>query len=147
MKHAGFTTQDPTIVIAIIAILLAVAVPAYFDHRIRAKVVSAIDQARPVFLVVDRYYRSTGSPPNSNNDAKLTTTLTTELTSGITVGEAGTITIQFSDQAGKAAESSLTLRPEFAENGLVWHCEGNLDKKFWPADCRSGAMTIATSQQ
>ena len=63
-KHAaGFTLIELMIVIAIVAILVALAVPAYTDYTIRSKVAECINQAAVPKLAISEYAQTTGTAP------------------------------------------------------------------------------------
>jgi len=59
----GFTLIELMIVIAIVAILVALAVPAYQDYTIRAKVAECVNAAAVPKLSISEYYETTGSFP------------------------------------------------------------------------------------
>ena len=59
----GFTLIELMIVIAIVAILVALAVPAYQDYTIRAKVGECINQAAVPKLQISEYYETVGAFP------------------------------------------------------------------------------------
>ena len=61
----GFTLIELMIVIAIVAILVALAVPAYQDYAIRAKVGECIGQGAAGKLAIEEFYQSEGSMPGS----------------------------------------------------------------------------------
>ena len=56
----GFTLIELMIVIAILGILAAIAIPAYQDYAVRARISEAIAMAAPVKLAVSEYHQSEG---------------------------------------------------------------------------------------
>ena len=66
-KQQGFTLIELMIVVAIIGILAAIAIPAYQDYTCRAKISEAINAATPAKTAVSEYYVSTGDIPTSGN--------------------------------------------------------------------------------
>ena len=62
-KQSGFTLIELMIVVAIIGILAAIAIPAYQDYTIRAKVSEAVIASSPGKTSVSEFYASQGSMP------------------------------------------------------------------------------------
>ena len=70
-KEQGFTLIELMIVVAIIGILAAVALPAYQNYTNRAKVTEALSVAAAAKLAVAETFTSTGSLPTTNTEAGL----------------------------------------------------------------------------
>ena len=168
MKHVqkGFTLIELMIVVAIIGILAAIAIPAYQDYTIRSQVTEGLNLAGDIKAGVAEWYSNTGEWPAS----------LTEL--GVGVGSAGgsgdplaktgkyvksvdvadgVITITYGKDAnGAILDKMLTLTPGVNTNSdVVWVCgnanppagsitmssgSGTTDilDKYLPASCRSG---------
>ena len=129
----GFTLIELMIVVAIIGILAAVALPAYQDYTIRAKVSELILAASAFRTAVTEKYQADSSLPVSG--VGLTVTVSGKITAG-TVTNDGSITIQGSSLATSVGTAvTITVTPSISGNTLVWSCIGT-PAKFMPATCR-----------
>ena len=71
MKHKGFTLIELMIVVAIIGILAAIAIPQYQNYVARAQVSEALVMASGAKTAVAEYYMINGTFPQSNSEAGL----------------------------------------------------------------------------
>jgi len=145
-KQQGFTLIELMIVVAIIGILAAVALPAYQDYTTRAKVTELAVAADGCKNSVTEYYQAAGALPGDTATAGCSDAATNYIAS-LTVGAAGVITVKAaaSDQAGNAlpvgfASQNFILTPGINTSNasiLDWNCKASdIDKKFLPATCR-----------
>ena len=75
-KQQGFTLIELMIVIAIIGILAAIAIPAYQDYTIRAQVSEGLNLSGGAKAAVTEYFQDRGTMPTNNTDAGLSTPAT-----------------------------------------------------------------------
>lgn len=124
--------------IAVVGILAAIALPAYQDYVMRAKVMAGMVAADEAKLAVSEFYVRNHAMPDSLADAGVSST--TAMTPGVReIGfkkESGALTITYS--APQLAGSALILTPSAdASQNLVWHCIARDIRERWlPAACR-----------
>jgi type IV pilus assembly protein PilA len=147
----GFTLIELMIVVAIIGILAAIAIPAYQDYTIRAQVTEGLNLASAVKASVAEYYAQNGTWPIGLVGAAPALGYT-NLPSGKYVGSVdiatGTITITYGNQANANLVTApiLSLRPRLSANGdVVWICGRHTDTTIVgltdPAVAASGDTT------
>jgi len=135
----GFTLIELMIVVAIIGILAAVAIPAYQDYTIRAKVTEGLSLASAGKTAVSEFFASNGSLPSTNASAGMSeaASISGNDVGSVAVGADGVITVTFSSATDAIDGSTLFLTPETNTGGVTWDCTGgNLEPKYRPSSCR-----------
>ena len=141
-KQQGFTLIELMIVVAIIGILAAIAIPAYQDYTIRAQVSEGLNLAAGAKAAVTEYWQDQGVMPGDNATAGIEApaAIAGNYVSTVTVGAAGVITVAY---GGPRANANLTgtllMTPNAAGAGSVqWVCSGaGIQNKWLPAACRT----------
>lgn len=137
----GFTLIELMIVVAIIGILAAVAIPAYQDYTIRAKVTEGLSLAAAGKTAVSEFFASNGTLPSTNDEAGLaqSTSISGNNVSSVEVATSGLITVTFSGTPAIQG-STLELAPLATGGGVQWTCQAGstnpIEAKYLPSSCR-----------
>ena len=143
MSHLqkGFTLIELMIVVAIIGILAAVAIPAYQDYIARSQVSEAISLTAGGKTPMSEYFADKGVWPTTASDVMGTTKGKYVSAVSISVGAAttGALTLQalMKSTGVNSAITGGSLQLHTSDGGKAWTCTGgNIGSKYRPASCR-----------
>ncbi len=139
----GFTLIELMIVVAIIAILAAIAIPAYQDYIIRSQVSEGATLTDGAKTAVAEFYSNKGTFPTNNESAGLAPAGSIQ---GSYVSEVevngGIITATFASTSPQKANNKINnktfvLSPVATGGSTTWTCNGgDVDPKYLPTSCR-----------
>ena len=157
MKQNGFTLIELMIVVAIIGILAAIAIPAYQDYTIRAQVIEAMSLTSGMKGSIDEYFKDRGVFPADNEAAgtPLPEQMIGNYVTEILV-EGGAMHVQFGNYANARIENKiLSIRPLIVPGSpltpVSWNCglreppngmqavgenRTTIEPKYVPSACR-----------
>jgi type IV pilus assembly protein PilA len=140
-SQSGFTLIELMIVVAIIAILAAIAVPQYQDYLIRTQVSEGLVTVAGAKTAIWEFKNNTGRFPQSNLSAGLpsSTSISGKYVSSIKVETTGKVTIAYArgDTNANLRSQTVTLSPIDNGGSIGWTCSSSLSNRYLPSLCRS----------
>ena len=149
----GFTLIELMIVVAIIGILAAVALPAYQDYTVRAKVTEVILAADACKTpIIEASQTGLSSTPTANSFGCESASAVSKYVASIATSDAGVITVTAQAIASDVNNQTITLTPSVDAAGTAatsasytagtnaavrsWTCAGSIPAKYRPASCK-----------
>lgn len=138
----GFTLIELMIVVAIIAILAAIAIPAYQDYLVRTQVSEGAVLTDGAKTAVAEFYSNRGTMPAGNESAGLAaaTDIKGKYVTQVNVASTGIITATFGNEANsKINGGTFSLSPVTNAGSIAWQCSGDgtkVNAKYLPSSCR-----------
>jgi type IV pilus assembly protein PilA len=144
MIQKGFTLIELMIVVAIIGILAAVALPAYQDYTVRAKVSEGLIAASAARTAVSEVYANSGKMLNSAasmNVQSQTSQWVNKVDWTYSDDDGGDVVVTLNDVAGlgNARGKTLILRAKgtVSTGAVAWTCgKGTIESKYLPGSCK-----------
>ncbi len=135
----GFTLIELMIVVAIIGILAAIALPAYQDYANRAKVSELVVAADACKTSVTEVYASGGTLPGNITDAGCSD-VPTRYVASLAVGASGVVTVTARSISDGINGLLLVFTPAATSGTLNWSCNtSTIPSKYLPQPCRTAA--------
>ena len=144
-KQQGFTLIELMIVVAIIGILAAIAIPAYQDYTVRSKVTEGLNAAGAAKTSVADAWNSLGQFPANQTQAGLVnaTAYASQYLTSLAYANAGTrsgtltITLNGTNLGIATGQTVIFTGTANTAGGVDWGCTtGTLVAKYRPANCR-----------
>ncbi|MBK6630259.1 MAG: pilin [Betaproteobacteria bacterium] len=130
----GFTLIELMIVVAIIGILAAVALPAYQDYTVRAKVSEVMLAASSAKVPVAEFFQTYGRMPSTASVS--VTSQTSQYVASLT-WDGTTVTATSRNLGAADATGTVTMTPSDAGGGVLnWSCAGTIPAKYRPSSCK-----------
>jgi type IV pilus assembly protein PilA len=142
MKQRGFTLIELMMVVSIVSILVAIAIPQYQEYSVRSKMSEAIAQFGAAKSSVAEYYQSQGSMPMTGAQAGINEDIGSKYVNSIvytrTSATVATLVGKMTTLGGVVANNDTVLLEGNATYSHVgWDCKpGTIPTRYLPGECR-----------
>ena len=141
IKQNGFTLIELMVVVAVIGVLSAIAIPQYQNYVARAQVAEGFSLVSSGKMAVAEYYNENGSFPTDNATARLgaANTIIGKYVGSVTVGNAGALTVAYNTTTAheKLQGKNFVLTPTDNGGSISWACGvGTVGVDYLPNSCQ-----------